>query len=162
MSLNLFQRPSTVDDNDSPPPRPPERLSGRQAERAFYTELVSQLNQLVQSFTAQMTRLLGRSVNNVLETATHKFPSAGDAVVTLSYRTPIGAVTVRAGANAVTVAQGGVSSGGTAPTEGKGVWVVPANTRDTVAITGHAVTLYGTAGQSVSYQVFAAGPEPMA
>jgi hypothetical protein len=165
-----FFRTSTVDnqaeaaasqDPAQAAPLRPERLTPKQAERAFYSELVSQLQQLVQAMTVSMTRVLGRSVNNVLEVATRVFP-ASDGYLTLAYRAPLGAITVRAGANPVTVAWGGASSGGTAPSQGAGVWVVPANTRDTIAVTGHAVTLYGTAGQSVSYQAFAAGPAPAA
>jgi hypothetical protein len=153
-------RKSTV---DTPPESPAhsERLNPRQAERAFYAELVSQLQQLVQSMTTTMTRVLGRSVNNVIETATKVFPT-GDGYLPLSYRTPLGSITVRAGAHAVTVSAGGPSSTGTVPTQGAGIWVVPANTRDTIALTGHQVTLYGTATESVSYQVFAAGPTPAA
>lgn len=150
---------SPVDDPSCAPPRE-ERLTPRQAERAFYAELVSQLQQMYAAFTQTMTRLVGRSVNNVLEVGTKVIPATGDPVIALSYRVPLGAITVRAGAHPVTIAWGGVSSTATVPTQGTGIWIVPANTRDTVALTGHAVTLYATAGDSVSYQVFAAGPTP--
>lgn len=61
--------------------------------------------------------------------------------------------------HAVTVVSGGNTTA-SAPNAGPNIYIVPAGTKRVVALNNHQVTLYGVAGDTVSFQVFTVGPRP--
>jgi hypothetical protein len=114
--------------------------------------LVDDIRYLRGTATEMAAHLRSQAVNGVLEVATLAITSDGN--LTRTYNTAVGSVVVvNANATAVTVASGG-PTGTVAPTSGRGVMTVPANSWLAVPIGAHQFTVYGTAGQLVGLQVF--------
>jgi hypothetical protein len=114
-------------------------LEEMRAQHATMTELVA--------------KLTGRAVNGVLDVQTITFDSTG--MWTRGYGTTIGSVLVcnPSTSASVTVLNGAPSTSGV-PTTGTGVQVLPPGSYLPVPIDSRAFTVYGTAGQVVSFQVF--------
>ncbi|WP_163570799.1 hypothetical protein [Fodinicola feengrottensis] len=80
-------------------------------------------------------------------------------MISRNYHAPAGCIQVRnPGVHMITVSSAGPT--GSAPQVGPGVWQIPAASRDTVSLGSTIFTLYGTAGDTVSFQVFTIGPQP--
>lgn len=137
---------------------PPDAPRGRAAERIYYGEALSELRHYMQTSTEFAARVSGQIVNNVLDVQTRVFDASG--MIALEYGAAIGCIDLDASLapHQVTVATGGGS--GVVPAQGAGVYIVAAGVKRAVNIGAHQVTLYGTAGDTVSFQVYtrAAGP----
>lgn len=110
--------------------------------------------------TAQTARLVSGLVNGVLSCELVTIPTGG--MVTRQWGTAFGSIAIShhgPGAGAVTVAAGG-PVGETAPAGGPAMGRVDALSSATFALTGHQVTLWGTAGDVVTLQVFTACVPP--
>lgn len=133
---------------------------GREAERILAAELLAEFRHLSQTMTNFTERFAGRIVNHTLLVETVTFDSAATPV-TRAWHVAAGCIEVsNPGDNTVTVSSAGPSSA--APTAGVGVYVVPAGTTRVVALASTQVTLYGTAADTVSVQVFTAPAQPVA
>jgi len=132
---------------------------GKRVTRSEEKELLAQLLSSLQHFETTTTefasRYFGNAINKVLSVETVQFDTRG--FFTRTYSATAGCVEVRNldGTNSITVAVGGAT--GTAPTTGVGVYVIPPNTKQIVNIASSTFTLYGTASEFVSFQVFADG-----
>jgi hypothetical protein len=148
----MFTKAPPVDGLPAGSPR------GKEAQSLLAGEMLSAWRDMQVTMTEFIERLGGRAVNHILKAATTPFDANGTVV--LSFGSPAGAITVRAGAHAVTIASGSNSGGGNVPTQGVGVWVVPPNSRDTVPIAARELVLYGTVAELVSYVAYTTGPAP--
>lgn len=99
----------------------------------------------------------GLKLNGVVYSGTVVIGADGSQLV--QARSNFASATVRAAGADVTIATQG--QGASAPTSGPGVFVIPAGTERTVAITGNVLTLYGTAGASVAVTLWVY-PQPPA
>lgn len=134
------------------------RFRGRDAERILAGELLEAFRAHAQTSTEFMERLAGRLVNHVLLVETAVFDATATPIYR-SFKAAAGAIEVsNRGANDITVSAAGPSS--SAPPSGVGVYVVAAGTTRVVALASRQVTLYGTAADKLSFQVFTAGPHP--
>lgn len=134
---------------------PADAPRGRQAERVLAGEMLQELRTLQATMTSFVAKLSGRITNNVLESGTRTFPAAG--VITRDWGSVCGAVEVaNLGAHTVTVAAGSANST-TAPTDGPGVFPVPAGAVRLVNVAAREVSFYGTSGEQISIQAFAGG-----
>ena len=125
-------------------------------QHALATEILDELRQLRLQQTEQLARWQG-SVhirNDVLEVATKTFPTGGE--IPLQFPVPAGSIEVNNwSTHTVTVVSSPPT--GAAPTTGRGVYIVPAGACRVVNVASRQVTLYGTATDTISYQVLAAG-----
>jgi hypothetical protein len=132
----------------------PEELRGRNAERNLTALMLAEIreqNALLTEFTA---RLGSQIVNNVLEVATRTFPN--DAYLGMQFSVAAGVIEVSNDSeHDITVSSAAPQS--SAPTNGIGVYIVPAGERRVVNVASHNITLYGTAADTVSYQVLTRG-----
>lgn len=153
--LPRSQRPAAPPD-DNP------RVSPRAAERALQLELFDEFRTYMQTMTAAAARLAGRVVNEVLAVKLATIPAGPNPpVVSDNFHVAAGSIYVRnLGTHPMTVHANG--PGDAAPTGGVGVWIVPANTADTIAIASRQVSIYGTAGDQVEYQAFTGAVDPVA
>lgn len=133
-------------------------LRGRAARDQLTAELLSELRHFAQTQTAFVERLAGQAVNNVLDVRTHTFDATGQ--LALAYGVAAGCIAVSNPTGNATVTVSSAGPGSSAPTTGVGVYQVPAGTERTVALASTQVTLYGTSGQSISFQVFTAAIRP--
>lgn len=131
---------------------------GKTAERILFAEMLSRLETIQATQTVMMERYQGRTVNNVLHVETATFGTDGQ--ISRNFHAPAGCIQVDnpSATNKVTVAADGPM--GAAPPLGVGVFVVPAAKTRTVALASTIFTLYGTSGDTVSFQVFTAAPVP--
>lgn len=132
---------------------------GGNAAAVVAAETLQEIQLLRQTMTDFAAQLAGRMVNKVLTVETRAFPADGSPL-TWQFQVAAGAIEVQPlGTNAVTVDASGPSSAG--PVVGVGVSVVQPNVGPrTVALASRQVTLYGTAGDRVSVQVFAGAIQP--
>lgn len=146
-----------------PPQQPKDltKLPRHEAEKLFFAEMLQELRCLRQTTTEAAARLTNRSVNNVLDVQTQVFPTSGR--ISLRYGAAAGAIEVSnwSAAGVVTVyLAGGVDD--TAPTSGVGVYRVGAGATRTISCDSHQITLYGAAGDAVTWQVWTRGVDPVA
>lgn len=137
---------------------PPGAPRGRDAERILAGELLSEFRAMKQTMTEFAERLAGRLVNHVLLVKTVTFDAAGNPIP-LSWGSAAGSIEIQTGANPVWVQSG--TAGSSAPTGGVGVYKVPGNTKTTVAVAAYEVTLWGTAADTISVQVFTSAITPV-
>jgi hypothetical protein len=124
-----------------------------QAERELLGEMLAELRQLRETTTELAARERGGVVNGVLDVRVHVFDASG--LLALGYQVGIGSLLLgNLSTTATVTVQAGTQSGDSAPTSGRGVQVVPAASWLAVPIGSHAVTLYGTAGETIDLQVF--------
>lgn len=127
------------------------------AQQAVALEQLQELAALHQTMTAWAARMSGRMVNNTLEVSTRQF--GADGVIAYEFGVAAGSVRVTPiGTNNVTVSA--APAAGVAPTTGIGVAVVTPANPDTIPLASTQFTLYGTAGDRVCVQVYAAGVTP--
>lgn len=137
---------------------PTRRPRGKEAERILAAEMLNELRAMRLVMTEQAAKLAGRMVNNTLTVRTAIFPTGGS--VPLAFHVAAGSIQVLnlSAAGLVTVTS--APDQGYAPDSGHGVFVVGAGLRETVAVASRHITLYGTPGDRVSFQVFAGAVEP--
>ena len=127
---------------------------GQKAERQFWGEALANLEAMHRTLTSFMERFQGVALNNTLEVCTATFDSG--AFITRSYHAAAGSVEVaNLSTHPVTVSSGGPA--GAAPAGGRGVAIVQAGVKSTIALASTSFTLYGTAGDQVTFQVFTTG-----
>jgi hypothetical protein len=133
----------------------PRRLTAAQAQTLMMAELNAAVRSLVESSTELAGRLARRgAVNSVLESWAGVFPVTG--VITRTYEVAAGSISIEnlSAANKVIVTTG-VASGDTgANTTGVGVSYIRANALGRAPLADHSFTLTGTAGDSISFEVF--------
>jgi hypothetical protein len=144
-------------------PQTYSRPTGREARRVLDAELLAELRHFAQTSTEFMQRLAGQSVNNVLDvfTATFAADASGLVFITRDYNVAAGCIQVSnlaAAGHFITVVAG--SPGQSAPPGGTGVYLVDGGTTRTIALASRVVTLWGTAADKVSFQVFTAAVAP--
>ena len=142
-------RMSTRPDDSGPP------MHRRDAERILAAEMLDAFRTMEQTMTRFIAHLGGRIVNDTLEVATRTFDTSGATL--LQFGSVCGSIEVtNAGTHLITVASG-ASNTTTAPTTGVGVHLIPAGAVRLVNIAARELTVYGTSGDSFSYQAFAGG-----
>lgn len=135
------------------------RPSGREARRVLDAELLAELRHFAQTSTQFMERLAGQAVNNVLDVFSGTFPTSGE--FDRSYDVAAGAITVNnlgAAGHIITVVSD--TPGAAAPPGGTGVYFVDGGTSRTVPLASHKFTVWGTAGDKVSFAVYTAAVVP--
>lgn len=139
---------------------PPQAPRGQRARDMLAAELLAELHHAMQANTAMVARLAGGIINDTLEVATYVIPAAGS--VSGRYKVAAGCIEVEnlSLANEVAVVSRDNSTDGTPPTAGLGMRIVPKASCRVVALNSHAWTIYGTAGDRLSVQVFTAGAAP--
>lgn len=127
-------------------------------ERQLVAELLDALRQQAQSTTEFMARLGGQVINDVLEVYTGVIPPEG--YITRDYNVAAGCIDLSnlgVAANLMTVTSGGV---GSAVPSGTGSYAIAGGTRRTVALASRQFTIWGTAGDRMSFQVFTSAIRP--
>lgn len=128
-----------------------------ETKEAVLDAILDELQQTRITQTKSIEKLRSAVVNHVLVTELIKLDTDGTA--TREFRVPMGSVSVanHSATGDVTVHAGG--PGGGAPGTGPGIGFVKRATFAVLNVTGHVVTLYGTAGQFLTLQVFTV-PQP--
>lgn len=133
----------------------PRRLTPAQAQTLMMAELNAAVRSLVESSTELAGRLGRRgAINSVLESWAGVFPASG--VLTRTYEVAAGSMTIEnlSAANKVIVTTG-VAAGDTgANNAGVGVSYVRANSFGRAPLADHSITITGTAGEAISFEVF--------
>jgi hypothetical protein len=115
-------------------------------------ELLVEVRSLKATSTELAAHVRSGIVNNVLEVRLATFPASG--IITRSYPTPYGSVQVTNHSDANPIIVSADPAQATAPAGGGGTSRVDAGTSRLVDLHGRALTLYGTDGDNVSFQVF--------
>lgn len=159
--MTLLDRLVGVDDDG--PPKPPKDTmpTKREAERLVFGAILEEIRALRQNFTEYAGRLEGRIVNDVLGVETAQFDANATPIVR-RYHAAVGAVAIdNLSAHTMTVeareALSGSSSG-----IGVGTYVVPANSHRVINVASRSFSIFGTAGDTLSFQAFSAGATPRA
>lgn len=131
---------------------------GARAANILATEQLAELRAMTQTLTSIAARLAGNVYNETLKTATDVFDSTG--MIQLQFHIAAGSIRLRnlSAANTVTVSAAGPLA--VTPASGVGVWRVPPAMADTIGVATRQITLYGTAGDYVSYSVYTTGNAP--
>lgn len=128
-------------------------------QTAVYTELLDSIRKLDATSTKLIGQLRGGIHNDVLGVELAEFDD--DGVITRQYGVPTGSVFVaNHGTGNVVVSSG--PQGPAAPGGGKGLGRVPAGSAQVINLASPNLTLYGTAGELVSLQVFTKPQPPTA
>lgn len=131
-------------------------MFGSAAGERLAREILDELRYIRQHSSVTAERLGMYVVNNVLEVSTRIFDSDGRVV--LEWQTTCGAIEVgNLTDDDVTVANGTTA---VEPLQGVGMFVVPAGARQPVNVNARAVTLFGTAGGTVTIQAWTTGYKP--
>jgi hypothetical protein len=129
-------------------------ITGSKVRDELTAQLLSELQHLNATQTEMMARLAGGLIlNNVLGVETVLIPASG--FVQRDYPLAVGAVEIRTPARPVIFAAGGGAS--SPPQVGTGVYPVPANTVQVINLGSTTFTVYGTPGDTLSWQVFTKG-----
>lgn len=125
---------------------------------AVFEALLEELqhNRLTQ--TEYIEQLRSQVVNHVLACELVKFDATGQ--VTRGYGTPYGSVAVANHSTTGDVTVHASGPGASAPGTGPSIGFVKKATAAVLNLTGHALTLYGTAGESCTVQVFTKAQPP--
>jgi hypothetical protein len=130
------------------------------AQRTLAAEQLQELRGLAQTMTELAARWSGQAINNVLEVGSNVIPSTGTPGVEISWGAAAGSIEVdNQGTHPMTVQAAPI--GASAPASGIGVYPVPANSRRTINLASHVVTVYGTAADVFAYQAFTCGARPV-
>jgi hypothetical protein len=124
-------------------------------ERELTSQLLDQLRHQAQTTTEFAARLAGQLVNDTLEVWTGVIPAEG--YITRSYHVTAGSIEVSnwgTAINFMTAHTGGPA--GAVPT-GTGSYAIAGGASRTVALASREFTIWGTAGDRVSFQVFTTG-----
>lgn len=136
--------------------------SNREVERALGAELLEALRHQANTQTEWLERLAGQLVNHVLEVWSGTI--GADGYIAREYGVAAGSVLVQnnsttAGHN-VTVSSG--SPVGSDAPSGLGTWVIPPGACQVVPLASRELTIYGTADDTVGFQVFTSLVQPVA
>ena len=131
---------------------PSRPLTDRELTRAVAEATLDELKRLSTTMSGIAARDRSQLVNNVLEVSTRVIP--GDGVLVCTYNTQVGSILITNATGVALTVQTGTQTAGDAPTQGKGVQIVPNNTWLAIPIASHAFTIYGPAAGSVGIQVF--------
>lgn len=135
---------------------PPGAPRGRDARDQLAAELLAELRHYMQTSTRLVALLTGGVRNDTLSVATYVIPAEG--YVSDSYGTAAGSIEVEnTGTHPMTIVARPASGDGTPPAQGTGMRIIPAGQCRTTGLDSHAWTLYGTAGDVASVQVFTTG-----
>lgn len=135
-------------------------MNTRTMEQAVLAEILDELRSNRANSTEYFARLHSSITNDVLASGLAKFDSNG--LITDSFRAPYGSIAVfNHGSGDVVLTSSAPGSGGTptAPQLGKGVHRIPAGTAKVCNLAGTVFTLYGTAGEFCTLEVFTK-PQP--
>lgn len=127
-------------------------LTDRELARAVNEATLTELKRLSTVMSGMAARERSQLVNNVLEVSTRIIPS--DGVLVCTYNTMVGSVVVSNTTGAALTVQTGTQTGSAAPTQGKGVQIIPNNSWLAIPIGSHVFTIYGTAAAAVGVQAF--------
>jgi hypothetical protein len=146
--------PPKPTDDDLPASAP----RGARAAQILAAEQLAELRAMTQTLSSIAARLAGGVFNETLATATAQFDATGQ--FTLQFHVAAGSIRIRnlSVAGLVVVAAGGGQV--TVPTIGPGIYRVPAGTSELVGMQTRTITVYGTAGDYVSYSAFTTGAAP--
>jgi len=131
---------------------------GRDAERLLFAQLLAEFRDYTQRNTEFIGRLVGNIVNDTLEVASGTFDASG--VIVRAFHAPIGHVALDNQSQHTVTVRSGAGSIGSAPAGGTGVYPVPAGAIRQVGIGDHAVTFYGTAGDTIAWHAFTTPARP--
>jgi hypothetical protein len=139
---------------------PPGAPRGRDAERILAGELLQVLRHMSETMTEWAERYAGQVVNHVLAVEKVTFDAAATPI-SRQWHVPAGCIEVtNPSTHVITVVSGGGGGMLSAPTAGVGVYDVPAGTTRVVSLASRQVTLFGTAADTCSFQVFTAAARP--
>lgn len=111
-------------------------------------ERIDRFAAVIANHSASVAELArGLKVNGVLYSGTRRFNASGWTVVEATV--PFAAATVRGAGSDVTIAAGSGTSS-SIPTDGPGVFTLPADVEKTVAVTGNVLVVYGTPNATVA------------
>lgn len=130
------------------------RAAGRKAEEFVTREELAEIIYHAQTQTEEVARLASGIVNNVLATEIHTIGSQGRTI--LEYGVAAGSIVVKHHGPSTTpmIVQSGTPASDTRPSNGRAMGRVDAGASSTLALTGHAFTVWGTAGDQFTVQVF--------
>lgn len=131
------------------------KLTAAQAQTLMMAELTAAVRSLVESSTEIAGRLGRRgAINSVLESWAGVFPASG--VLTRTYEVAAGSISIEnLSATHTLIVTTGVAAGDTgANTAGVGVSYIRANAGGRAPLADHSLTITGTAGESISFEVF--------
>jgi hypothetical protein len=145
-----------IDTSRDLPTPAPRTLTDRQQQALMTAELIDAIRSIQQTQTEIAGRLERRgAINGVMESWAGTFPTSG--IITRTYEVAVGSVRVEnlSAAGVVTIVAG-VAAGDTGPqAAGVGVSYVRANSAGNAPIADHSITFVGTAGDRISFEVFA-------
>jgi hypothetical protein len=147
--------PAAPIDTTKDVPAATPKLTPAQAQTLMMAELNAAVRSLVESSTELAGRLGRRgAVNSILESWAGVFPASG--VITRTYEVAAGSLSIEnLSATHSLIVTTGVAAGDTgANTSGVGVSYVRANSRGLSPVADHSFTITGTAGDSISFEVF--------
>lgn len=139
-------------------------LGQREADRAAITELLDAVRGAAMAMTETAGLLASQIQNSVLEVKTRAFDANGLISRRGQFKVAVGSVTVTnlSPTHEVTISATDTTTDNAAPTEGVGVYRIPAGQTVTVGLASRTFTLYGTPGEYVSWQAWTAGARPVA
>lgn len=128
-------------------------------ETAITAELLAQMQHDRVNHTEMFARLQSNLTNDVLASGLQQFDASGQ--ITDSFRAPFGSVAV-ANHGTATVTLTNSPPASAAPQKGKGIHRIPAGGFKLANLAGTAYTLYGTASEFVTVEVFTKAWPPAA
>lgn len=131
--------------------QPGDVVNPRDAQRILAGQLLQEMRHANQTTTERAARLASQMVNGVLEAGTVII--GADGTLAKSYHVAIGSVVVTNTTGAQLVVSS-AAPGGTPPTSGNGVHLVPAGLVMTLPIGSRNLTFFGAAGSTFSIQVW--------
>jgi len=133
---------------------PRDAPRGKAAERILAAEILQELRGHTRVLTEYSEKIAHGAINHVLEVGTRTLPD--DGYYSRTWRVSTGSIEVRnLGQGEMTVVSS--SPGSSAPVDGVGVYIVPAGSCALVNLASPDVTIWGTAGERFSYQVYTRG-----
>jgi hypothetical protein len=132
---------------------PPDAPRGRRAELMLAGQMLAEFRAWAQTHTEFIARLAGNVVNDVLRVKTATFDANGTPIGD-DFHVPCGTLEIEnLGTHPMTVANR-TDATGSAPSGGVGVRIIPAGAHRYVPIGSRSFTIYGTAGDQVSYAAY--------
>jgi hypothetical protein len=129
----------------------PEAFRGPNADRQLLALILAEVRALVASSTQLMARLGSHAVNDTLAVETVIFDANA-----WEFQVAAGSIEVNNLSETEEIVVHAASLGAR-PDRGVGVYVVPASTTRVIGLASRTVTLYGTAAERASVQVFTRG-----
>lgn len=130
------------------------RAQGRKAEEFVTREELAALIYHAQTQTEVVARLASGITNNVLETALFTIGSQGRTILEFGAAAGSVVVTHHGPSTGSLIVQAGTPNSDTRPSNGRAMGRVDAGRSSTLALTGHAFTVWGTVGDQFTVEVF--------